>query len=200
MGNFLREHWRERRGGYLLGLAALGLGLLLGVLGSKLLSLSQQTDLLNYLNGLATAGLKGNSPQFWVAAATKEVIILYLAGVSLIGLPLLLGLVAVRGFVLGFSLSFLLQEFGSRAWALLGAVLLPDLLILPPLLLWVASALRLLVLVLRAQLGRQPTWARRALGEYHRTALGGLVIFWLASFLRDYLHSITYGLLVGLFR
>lgn len=199
MGNILREHWRERRGGYLLGFVVLGLGILLGVLGSQLLSLTQRTDLLNYLNGLAAGATPRGAAHATVSAEAKEIILLYLAGLTLIGFPILIGTVAVRGFTLGFSLSFLWREFGTRALGLSAVGVLPGILVLPALLLWSAGGLRLLLLVVRAELGRQPALARRAFGEYHRTALFGAAAFLLAALLRDYLVPSTLGALTSLF-
>lgn len=200
MRNFLREHWRERRGGYLLGFIVLGLGIALGVLGSELLSVSQRTDLLDYLNGIAASGSsRGAAFHTAVTGDVKEIILLYLAGVTLIGFPVLIGTVAVRGFTLGFSLGFLLREFGPRALGLGVVGVLPGILVLPAVLLWAAGGLRLLLLVVRAELGRQPALARRAFGEYHRTALFGAAAFLLAALLRDYLLSRTYGALAALF-
>ncbi len=138
------------------------LGVGFGALAVNALTSRQKVELLDYLQvflrGLAKkAGEIDGGVVLRQSAASnlKTVGLIWLFGATVIGAPLTVVMVFVRGFVLGFSAGFLFSEMGARGLALTLLGVLPHSLIAVPVLLAVSVAsLGFAVLVVRRRVGK----------------------------------------------
>ena len=161
---FLARHLQDHRRIYLVLLLLFLIGILAGSFTSSLLEERQAAQLAAYLDqrlqqfqdhtgeGERTSAL---------LAPLKEIFLLWFLGLTVIGLPFIGGMVFWKGYVIGFTVSFLV---GHRAWQglflALTSVFLPHLFYLPPLFLSSALACSFSLNLLK---GGCPGWGGRIL-------------------------------------
>lgn len=140
-----RQFYREQFWLLLLVLLFFVVGVILGSLGVERMPEETKAQLAYYLDGLVN-GLSEQLPDrllllqeslernLWLALA------LWLLGLTVIGMPVVLGLVLWRGFVLGFTVGFLVEQKSWQGMLAIGLGILPhNLFFLPALM--AASAL-----------------------------------------------------------
>jgi stage II sporulation protein M len=137
------EYFRERI--FLLALVFILflMGLVFGVLAAGVLDPDQKTSLMNYINQSLHGEVYQQSSAYarqTVTAHIQTVFFLFFMGISVIGVPLALLLIFTRGFVIGFSASFLFHTMGFKGIILTLAGIIPhNLLIIPALFLMVIA-------------------------------------------------------------
>lgn len=107
----LRQSWPL----YLIVIGCFGLGILLGSVGVNTLQEDQTAELQRYLQTfLAQAGdINIDRSQMAKGALYDNLlvgVIIYILGLTIICLPLVLAFIFIRGFVLGFTVSFLIKN------------------------------------------------------------------------------------------
>ncbi|MBE0467070.1 MAG: stage II sporulation protein M [Candidatus Desulforudis sp.] len=111
-------------------------------------------ELQEYIDHLfINADLERNAGEQFVQVTYNNVMLIaaiYLAGLSVIGIPVMLGLLFVRGFAMGFAVWFVISEMGWPGVLLVLASILPQNLILIPAAIFAgAAALSFSVLLVR---------------------------------------------------
>ena len=82
------------------------------------------------------------------------IVIIYLLGLTVIGMPIMLALIFSRGFILGFTVSFLLKEKAFQGILLASAAILPqNLLYIPALVAGGATALSFTMVLFKRNFG-----------------------------------------------
>lgn len=137
----LRCNW----GFYLVVAVVLGAGLATGIWSAHGLHREQVGELEAYIRGLFVhpAGFEVDSGAVLRTSTFNSLMLfgaVYLSGLSVIGIPVMLGLIFVRGFALGFALSLLVGDRGWQGAMLAAAALLPQNLILIPATITAAAA------------------------------------------------------------
>ncbi len=139
----IQEYFRERIFLVILVLILFIMGIIFGVLATGVLDPAQSDNLLGYLNqGLHGEIIIPNSvyTRQTIVANLKTVFFLFFMGISVIGLPLALLLIFTRGFIIGYSISFLLRTMGFKGLVLILTSVIPhNLLIIPALFLMVIA-------------------------------------------------------------
>jgi len=137
------------------------IGVSFGALAVNALGPAEKADLVDYvqvfLRGLGQKiGEIDSSVVFRQSALghLKTAGLLWLLGASVIGAPLCMVVVFVRGFVIGFSVGFLFSEMGLKGLALSVFAILPqNLIAVPALLALGVSSAAFAVLVVRRRVG-----------------------------------------------
>lgn len=109
---------------YLFVILFLLMGIVFGVIGVKTLTEQQLSSLGNYIDlGLKnTENIHSQTVSKYAIWRNLETILkIWFLGLTVIGLPLILVIVFTRGFVLGFTVGFILE---NKAWQGLGIVLI----------------------------------------------------------------------------
>ncbi|WP_031515156.1 stage II sporulation protein M [Desulfofalx alkaliphila] len=157
-GSFCKVSLASLRANWLLfGLVMLvfSAGSCLGVLGVDFLKTEQAKELSDYLESFIkqTNALQIDSKQtvkLGIANNVAVLAIIYFAGLTVLGLPLVLALIFVRGFALGFAFAFLTKQ---RAWegALLAAAsMLPhNIFFIPALIIGAMSSIAFSILLVK---------------------------------------------------
>lgn len=154
--NYLKKHWPV-----LLFISLLYLvGIIFGSLGVKALSPQQAGDLSTYfdlfLTKLKSIPLTGDGAGETVMDQLKIIVAIYLLGLSIIGIPLVLVLIFTKGFILGFTVGFLIQEKATKGILFVILSILPqNLLAIPALLLGGVGALSFALLLVKRRLGQR---------------------------------------------
>ncbi|MFA5384952.1 MAG: stage II sporulation protein M [Eubacteriales bacterium] len=152
---FWRNCWRQNWPQYLLVLAVFLVGAAFGAFSVNHLSVGQFEELSKHVQTyVAQADQLSANPagaaDGKIFADILVIILLYILGLSFVGIPFILALIFVRGFILGFVISFLTQSMAVNGLLLAAVSILPqNLLYLPALLFGGTAALSFALLSLR---------------------------------------------------
>lgn len=141
----------------------LGMGIIFGALTVNRLTAAEQTDLLGYLRGFIR-DLHGAQPVLGASLARdavwtnlKTLAFLFILGLTAIGTPLILLVVFTRGFVLGFTVGFLVKQLTAKGFLFaLVAVVPHNLLLIPALLATAVANLDFGLALIRSRFTRRP--------------------------------------------
>jgi stage II sporulation protein M len=163
LGELIWRYFQRHLPLYLALILLFATGLGFGAVATQKLSPVQRADLANYLTDVyasITQNKGVHSPkgevfyQSLVDNVVKTTGLLFVLGLTVIGAPLILGVVFVRGFVLGFTVGFLVQETMVRGLVLSTTSILPhNLLVVPAILVSAAAALSFSTTAFKTLLG-----------------------------------------------
>ncbi|HAU31341.1 MAG: Stage II sporulation protein M [Desulfotomaculum sp. 46_296] len=152
---FWRNCWRQNWPQYLLVLAVFLAGAAFGVLGVNHLSVGQFEELSKHVQTyVSQVDQLSANPAGAASGKIFEdilfIVLLYIFGLSFVGIPFILALLFIRGFILGFAVSFLTQSMAVNGLLLAVVSILPqNLLYLPALLFGGTAAMSFALLSLR---------------------------------------------------
>ncbi len=195
----IKQHLNENRWQYILIVVIFLFGLILGnykVFGLEGGVKSHLLDLIdNYLQGGAQEALDGQSV-FWGAFfnQAKTVVTVWFLGLTVIGLPLILAVVFLRGFSFGFTVGFLLQEKAGTGVLICILSILPHNLVYIPLL--IVSAVLAMNFSIFIVKGRSSSLLPLSAGliTYSVLMLICLIVFLTGAFIEAYLSPWLLGL------
>lgn len=194
----LGRYFRRSAGVYALVVVVFLGGVIAGSLAVSALNGTQQTALVDYfevfLRGLTRTAdtVPPNEVTTGVLQAyLKTTGLLWILGVSVIGIPFVGLLLVIKGFALGFAASFLIQQMGARGVVFsLVAVLPQNLIAIPALLIIGASSISFSLSALGSRRRRRHfAWGREFLG-YSLVVLIMTVLLLAASLIEGYLSPV----------
>lgn len=140
------------------------IGIVIGAMAVKTLPEEQKLELAAYLKIFLNGLHNGQTPvlsqgELWRQVflnSTRVVLAMWLLGFTIIGIPFVLFIIFVRGFVIGFTVGFLADEYAGKGILFALASVLPhNLLMIPALLVLGVAAISFSLLLLRRR-GRVP--------------------------------------------
>jgi len=136
LGQSVREHVIERASSNFFVLVLFAVGVGFGAVAVRALSFSQKQDLLSFLQQIFSAGVgistAGASFVSTLLVNLQLLWLVWLMGLLVFGLPIIVLLVFFRGFILGFSVAFLLSEMAWKGVLLAFCSVVPHNLISVP--------------------------------------------------------------------
>lgn len=118
-----REYIEERLFLFILVGLLFVMGIVFGTLSAKGLEKGQKLELLQYVQLFFQGMKKENQPVSDVSLAKnaifnhlKTILFLLLLGFSVIGVPLILFLIFAKGYILGFTIGFILQQLSGKGF------------------------------------------------------------------------------------
>lgn len=137
MQDTVKNHISTNRNGYLFLLAAFVLGVSAGAFTVNGLNSMQRDELSNYFQGFLQ--LFGNQSvksselfSLGLVENLKMIGLLWILGVTIIGLPFIFIILGVKGFITGFSSGFIINALGTRGILFTCLALLPKEIIIVP--------------------------------------------------------------------
>lgn len=133
-GRYLQEHAKL----FVYTIVLFIVGVVFGAVVVNALADGQKTDLFNYLKGffglVNDNHLPDSSYVTWHSVATnlKMLGLIWILGLSIIGLPLIVVLVFLKGFTIGFTVGFLVDNFAGKGFMFAILAVLPQNLIIVP--------------------------------------------------------------------
>lgn len=133
-GHFLQENAKS----FVFTIVLFIVGVVFGAIVVNALADGQKADLFNYLKGFFALvndnHLADSAYVTWHSVATnfKLLGLIWILGLSIIGLPLIVVLIFLKGFTIGFTVGFLVDNFASKGLAFAIMAVLPQNLILVP--------------------------------------------------------------------
>jgi stage II sporulation protein M len=147
------NHIKANRWQYLLISIIFLTGLISGSYRADYLDGAVRSHLLNlvdnYLRGSSQGDLAGSQLLFYAFLnQTKTIVLIWFLGLTVIGMPLILGICFLKGYSLGFTVGFLVQErAGVGILISLLAILPQHLLYIPLLIIWSVAAIKFSVAI-----------------------------------------------------
>lgn len=141
IGQMISKHIEEHRSLYVFSIVLFFMGVIFGTLTVQSLSISQQEDLFHYLerfmlevneNGMANTSLALFQNY---SNNLKYIGVIWILGLSIIGLPIILVLLFLKGVFIGFTVGFLIHQLGWHGFGFAFLVIVPHNLIVVPILL-----------------------------------------------------------------
>ncbi|MFZ5644094.1 MAG: stage II sporulation protein M [Bacillota bacterium] len=138
---------------YVIVLVVFSCGLLLGSISANNMDHEKTGALNEYINNfIINAGKTIFDSERMATNAIKNNIIMltaiYILGLTIIGMPVILGILFVRGFVIGFAVTFLTRDLSLKGILFTSAAILPhNLLYIPAICLGASSAIMFGVLL-----------------------------------------------------
>lgn len=132
----IAEHIRKRWLAYAIACLVFVIGTVAGAVTIKAVTFHQKQDLISYVNTYFESMMVGKlEPATWqsvVWANFQIVVLMWLCGLVVFGVPGIIALLFARGFVIGFSVGFLVDELGLKGLIFALASVVPHNLVAVP--------------------------------------------------------------------
>ena len=184
----IQDYFRERIFLFILVLILFLMGTIFGVLATGVLDQAQSDNLLNYLNHGEIFIPNSIYTRQTIVANIKTVFFLFFMGISVIGLPLALLLIFTRGFIIGYSISFLLRTLGFKGLVLILTGVIPhNLVIIPALFLMVIAIIDIAAALTKIRFTKKQVAISEELIKCASLTLVVLLIMTFAGFVQGYI-------------
>lgn len=132
----IAEHIRQRWLAYAIACLVLVIGTVSGAITVRAVTFHQKQDLIGYINTyfetMMVGKLEAATWQSVVWMNLQTVILMWLCGLIVFGVPVIIGIIFARGFVIGFSVGFLVDELGLKGFLFAMASIIPHNLVVVP--------------------------------------------------------------------
>ncbi|MDK2835413.1 MAG: stage sporulation protein [Thermosediminibacterales bacterium] len=154
-------HLKENLLLYILVTLVLALGIAVGSIAAKGLNVEQKENLIGFLNMFFnTSDISRIDKTILFKTSLinnlKTALLIYVLGVTIIGIPIILLILLIRGFILGFTVGFLINEMALKGFVFSVFSLLPqNLFILPAILSMGVSATSFCLILIKRRINSQ---------------------------------------------
>lgn len=143
-GDALQKNIKENMWAYFAVTLFFAIGLAAGAFTVKALDNNQKQELVTYLNGFfqTISGEKVNNGRVLYQALKNNfqtVFLMWILGITIIGVPFTLFITSFRGFIIGFTISFLIQGLGWKGVLFMIAAVIPQNILYIPYLLVISA-------------------------------------------------------------
>lgn len=141
----ITDHIDEHRSIYIFSIVLLSMGVIFGAIIVNSLGMSQKNDLYSYVSlffGQVEHGEFATSSDMFTQSFvhySKYIGLMWVLGLSVIGLPIIFVLLFIKGLVVGFTVGFLVNQMGLDGFLLSFAIIFPQNIILIPVFIAVAT-------------------------------------------------------------
>lgn len=182
------------------------IGVVVGALAVKALPDEQKAELIHYLHifftgltqGTENVADSGNVISLAIVNNAKTILLMWVLGFTIVGIPFVLFILFTRGFIIGFTVGFLVNEYIMRGLLFALASVLPhNFFAVPAVLVMGVSATRFsLMLVRRKTYNKINLWYEAAC--YSLLCLVMLIIMLLAALIEVYISPVFMKLVATL--
>lgn len=122
------------------------MGIIFGAIIVNSLTLTQKEDLFYYLSQffgeLKQGKIAASSDMlmYSIKENTKSILLMWILGISIVGMPIIVILLFLKGIVIGFTVGFLVNQTGWQGFMLACVSVLPQNIILVPVTILIASS------------------------------------------------------------
>lgn len=204
IASILLQHIKDNLKSYCLVAMVLLIGIVLGVLFVNNLQESQSQEVQNYVDEFVTSLQNGTSIDTGklLRNSIKNnlilAVVMWFAGSTVIGIPIVLGIIWYRGFCLGYTISALIAILGVGKGSLFfaTAILLQNLIIIPCMLALAVSGIRLYKSIVK---DKRKENVKGKIVKHTMFSIMMLIFLMIASFLETYLSSNLFMLCIQFF-
>lgn len=182
---------------YALAIIVFVLGVTLGAIAVKALTVEQKQELIGYLsqffNSLekGTIAAKHDLARQAIFSNLKTIAIIWLMGITIIGIPVVLAVLFTRGFVIGFTVGFLAQEMVLKGVIFAIAAVLPhNLITIPALIVASVAAISFSALLIKKKFFKNTHNLRHCFLGYLFLTLAIALVCVIASLVEAYITPV----------
>jgi len=196
-----KQHIRKNLLKYLLLVIIFAAGVAAGEIKSGNLGVDIKSHLATLIDQLIQHGVSlGTNESLLLSAAGSQIkttALMWFLGMTVVGVPLILGLIFARAFSLGFTVGFLIKEKGSLGLVMgLSSVLPQNLIYVPFLLMGAVVCLNFSLFLVRGRFqARAELWQNFVL--YTLVMIGITIILLLGALVESYLSPWLLSLIIG---
>jgi stage II sporulation protein M len=182
------------------------IGVVVGALAVKTLPDEQKTELISYLHifftGLSQSSETSTSGTMMIGSVmfnnAKTIALMWILGFTIVGIPFVLFILFTRGFIIGFTVGFLVNEYVMRGLLFALASVLPhNFFAIPAILVMAVSATKFsLMLVRRKNYSKVNLWYEAT--RYSMLCILMLVVMLFAALLEVYISPVFMKLVATL--
>ncbi|WP_163101072.1 stage II sporulation protein M [Peribacillus alkalitolerans] len=154
--NVAIAHFNEHSSLYVFIIVLFLMGVIFGAVIVNSLSFTQKEDLFYYLGQFFGQVSEGNlSPSYDMFLQSlqhnmKYIVLIWILGVSIIGIPVILILLFLKGMVVGFTVGFLVNQMGWSGFGVAFVSILPQNILIVPVFIFITTlALSLTIKIVR---------------------------------------------------
>jgi stage II sporulation protein M len=139
------SYFREHSSIFLFIVVLFLMGVIFGAIVVNSMSITQKEDLFYYLSqffGQVSTGKVADNHDLFLQSFfhnSKFIVLMWVLGISIIGLPVILILLFLKGLVVGFTVGFLVSQMGWHGFLLAFVSILPQNLIIIPVFIMMSS-------------------------------------------------------------
>ena len=204
IASILLQHIKDNLKSYFLVAMILLIGIVFGVLFVNNLQEEQSHEVQNYVDEFVTSLQNGTSIDTGklLRNSIKNnlilAVVMWFAGSTVIGIPIVLGIIWYRGFCLGYTISALIAILGVGKGSLFfaTAILLQNLIIIPCMLALAVSGIRLYKSIVK---DKRKENIKGKIVKHTMFSIMMLIFLIIASFLETYLSSNLFMLCIQFF-
>jgi len=182
---------------YLITILVFSFGVMFGAIAVKALTLGQKSELTGYLTQFFTSldtgtlAAKNNLARQALLSNLKTIVLIWLMGITVVGIPLVIAIVFTKGFVIGFTVGFLAQEMVIKGIVFAIAAIIPhNLLAIPALIMASTAAISFSALLIREKFLKKKHNLKHCFAGYFFFSLGMATVFVLASLVEAYITPV----------
>ncbi len=201
IGNSIKKHVSDNRWQYLSIFIIFLIGMILGNYWVINLEGGVKDHLLGLINDYLRGGLEGtlDGKHIFLSAflyQARSVFAIWFLGLTVIGLPLILAVVFLRGFALGFTIGFLFQEKAGAGIMITAMSILPqNIVYIPFLIIWAVIAINFSVFIVKGKKSELFSLGGALIG-YSIWMLIFMLIFLAGAFIEAYLSPFFLSLIL----
>lgn len=204
--DLLQTYLQVNLGLYFFVIILFMLGIIFGALAIKALDGAQKAELFSHLElfiqgiDLTLTSEAGLPLQQSLGGILKTLGLIWILGLLVLGLPLILVILFTKGFALGFTVGFLVQELGWKGVIFsLASVLPPNIFLVPALLIMGVAAISFSLAIIRNRLVLPKQGLYFQILGYGSTAVLAAAMGFIASLIEVYVSPVFINLASGLF-
>lgn len=193
----VREYLRANIGLYFLVVIFFASGVAAGAFSIKALDDTQKQSLISYMQSFFQILLSGDvdGGAVFKQSLTNNIqtaLAVWLLGITVIGIPLILVAIGIRGFIIGFTVGFLINGLGIKGLLFSLVVILPqNLIIIPCLICICVTAISYSKGAIKGRTAKKWTNSyRRRLGPYTLSILIALIVSSSGSLIESYITPV----------
>lgn len=194
MLGIINKHVQNNFWLYVVSLLCVCTGIVLGIYSVRYMGNFEKSDLLSYLNNFSTTVNSGgvNYKNILIETIKSNIPVLiavWFLGLTMIGIPVILIIDVIKGFTIGFTISFVINGMGIEGmWFSLLGVLPQNIIYIPCIIFASVLAMEFSLMILKDRANRQWTsniWIR--VTSYSLSFLFVAVIMFLGFFMESYI-------------
>ncbi len=188
------RHLQDNASLYVFVIILFMMGVIFGAIVVNSLNFAQKQDLFYYLSQFfkdVASGNETNNAHIWTQSYIdnmKYVALIAVLGISVIGLPLILILLFLKGMVVGFTVGFLVNQMGWSGFLLASGSMMPqNLIVVPCFIIMGMSAMAFSIRLIRKQFSRRGEAMMPIIKQYMFVVGCIAVLFILAASIEAYI-------------
>ncbi|WP_202076807.1 stage II sporulation protein M [Caldalkalibacillus salinus] len=197
MGHGIQRHFERHASLYLFIVVLFVMGIIFGTVTVQSLGHSQQADLVFYFEQFMSEMKEDHivepSYAFWQSFIhyMKYTGVIWLLGLSIIGLPIILILLFLKGVFVGFSVGFLVHQLGWEGFLLsLVSVIPQNMVVVPLILLMSVLSISFSLQLIGYIFGQNRVKRKPRLGYYMAIMFGASLILFVVALFETYISPV----------